>query len=297
MKKLILGAVALMALAASSCSDKKAADAAATAVSPELSDSVSTYYGKMVGSYILADYMRFGEDARKDRTKEDIFKGLQMVMGAKPSEGTLMGIQIGAQIMNELNQFRAQGIDISNETVLKNFKKAFDTDSVDMNALQEYSATLRGLMSEVQRRSEAAQAAEAEAAPEAQDALDAGEKFVNELKANDPEIKTSESGLSYKILAKGDNTEIKDDSMVDVNYVGKLTDGTVFDQSAEGQPATFSPSGVIPGFREGLKMLGKGGRAVLYIPGNLAYGAQGVPQAGIGPNAMLVFEIEVADVK
>ena len=85
--------------------------------------------------------------------------------------------------------------------------------------------------------------------------------------------------------------------MVQVNYIGRLTDGTVFDQSPDGQPATFSPAGVIPGFSEGLKMLGVGGKAILYIPGNLAYGSQGVPQAGIGPDQMLVFEIEVAGVK
>jgi FKBP-type peptidyl-prolyl cis-trans isomerase len=54
--------------------------------------------------------------------------------------------------------------------------------------------------------------------------------------------------------------------------------------------------GVVPGFREGLMLLGKGGKATLYIPASLAYGANGVPQAGIGPNATLIFEVELIDI-
>ena len=70
-------------------------------------------------------------------------------------------------------------------------------------------------------------------------------------------------------------------------------DGTVFDSSED---ARLSPAGVVPGFGEGLEMLGKGGKATLYIPGKLAYGVDGAPRAGIGPNAMLIFDIEGLDV-
>ncbi len=294
MKKLIFGAVALMALASTSCSDKEATEAI---VSRELSDSITMFYGKTVGSYVLADYMRFGADRKTEQTKEDIFKGIRMVMGAKPNEGTLMGIQIGAQLMSEMTRLREQGIDINNEDVLKYFKQAFDADSLDMNSLQETSSTLNALITRVQREAEEREAKERAESADATDNIAAGKAYVDSLKANDPEIKTSESGLSYKIIAKGDDTAVTDETMVVVNYVGKFTNGEVFDQSPEGQPATFSPSGVIPGFREGLKLLGKGGRAILYIPGDLGYGPQGVPQAGIGPNQMLIFEIEITDVK
>lgn len=296
MKKLILGAVALMALASVSCSDKNA-KTDDNSVGKALSDSVSMYYGKTVGSYVLADYMRFGADNKEGRSKEDILKGIRMVIGSKPSEGTLMGLQIGAQLMNELAQIREQGVDIDNETVFRYFKEAFDADSLDMLTLQENSATLNALIARVQAKAEERQAAAQAEAPDAQDNAAAGQTYVNTLKEQDPEIKTSDSGLSYKIINKGDDTPLTDNSMVEVNYVGKHIDGRVFDQNPEGQPATFSPAGLIPGFSEGLKMLGKGGRAVLYIPGNLAYGPQGVPQAEIGPNEMLVFEVEVVDIK
>lgn len=294
MKRLILGAVAIAALATTSCSDKKAGEAT---VDRALSDSISMFYGKTVGSYVLADYMRFDPQRKTDRTKEDIFKGIRTVMGADPSEGTIMGMQIGAQLLNELSRLREQGIDIKNDDVLKYFKQAFDADSLDMTVVQDYSSTLNRLITRVQKEAEEREAAARAEAPDATDNLKAGQEYVASLKAKDPEIKTSDSGLSYKIVNKGDDTEISDNSIVEVNYVGKFTDGTVFDQNPDGQPATFSPAGVIPGFREGLKMLGKGGRAVLYIPGNLGYGPEGVPQANIGPNQMLVFEVEIVGVK
>ena len=79
-----------------------------------------------------------------------------------------------------------------------------------------------------------------------------------------------------------------------VKYKGQLIDGTVFDSNDEG--ATLSPRGTVPGFAEGLAMMKKGAKYVLYIPGELAYGVDGQPQAGIGPNATLVFEVEAVEV-
>ncbi|MCM1037310.1 MAG: FKBP-type peptidyl-prolyl cis-trans isomerase [Bacteroides sp.] len=293
MKKLFIGTLAVAALATASCS-KTECDSASKA-DCALNDSISQYYGRTVGSYVLADYQRFGADRRG--SKEDIFKGIRMVVGSDPSDATLMGIQIGAQLLGEMQRMEEQGVKMDRATVLKYFKHAFDSDSLDMQAVQQYSQTLNALMMSAQQKAEEREAAERAAAPGATDNVAAGAAYVDSLRAADPEIKTSASGLSYKLLAKGDDTKIDDNTMVQVNYIGRLTDGTVFDQSPDGQPATFSPAGVIPGFAEGLKMLGVGGKAILYIPGNLAYGSQGVPQAGIGPDQMLVFEIEVAGVK
>ena len=130
-------------------------------------------------------------------------------------------------------------------------------------------------------------------APEALENVAAGEKYLTEAKAADPEIKTTESGLSYKIENAGDDTKITRRDVAQIKYTGRLVDGTVFDSSDD---ARLSPAGVVPGFGEGLQMLGKGGKATLYIPGKLAYGVEGAPRAGIGPNAMLIFDIEVLDV-
>jgi len=293
MKKLIIGTLAVAAIATAGCSKTECGTSDKTRCA--LSDSITEYYGRTVGSYVLADYQRFGAD--RHGSKEDIFKGIRLVMGADANEATLMGIQIGAQLLNEMKRMEEQGIVMDHATVLKYFKHAFDADSLDMTTVQQYSQTLNALIMRAQREAQEREEAERANAPDATDNVAAGTAYVDSLRAADPEIKTSDSGLSYKLLAKGDDTKIEDNTMVQVNYVGRLTDGTVFDQSPEGQPATFSPAGVIRGFAEGLKMLGVGGKAVLYIPGNLAYGAEGVPQAGIGPNQMLVFEIEVVGVK
>ena len=295
MKKIIYGACAALVIMASACS--KGGDAEKSAVPAQLSDSVSMIYGRTVGGYVLGDYQRFAQQNESAATKNDIVKGIQLAFGNADSEGMMIGLQVGGNLLNEIKRFEEQGIDINREEVLKNFREVFMGDSLDMDALRETSGLLNTLLAQVERVKSEQEAAKAAEAPEAKANGSSADAFVKKIKASDPEVKTSASGLSYKIENKGEEPLVGDNSQVVVNYVGKLTDGTVFDQSPEGQPATFSPAGVIPGFAEGLKMLGKGGKATLYIPGDLAYGAQGVPQAGIGPNAMLIFEVEVVDVK
>ena len=295
MKKIIYGACAALVIMASACS--KGGDAEKSADPAQLSDSVSMIYGRTVGGYVLGDYQRFAQQNKSAATKNDIVKGIQLAFGNADSEGMMIGLQVGGNLLNEIKRFEEQGIDINREEVLKNFREVFMGDSLDMDALRETSGLLNTLLAQVERVKSEQEAAKAAEAPEAKANGSSADAFVKKIKASDPEVKTSASGLSYKIENKGEEPLVGDNSQVVVNYVGKLTDGTVFDQSPEGQPATFSPAGVIPGFAEGLKMLGKGGKATLYIPGDLAYGAQGVPQAGIGPNAMLIFEVEVVDVK
>ena len=94
---------------------------------------------------------------------------------------------------------------------------------------------------------------------------------------------------------EGVGEKATDDDFVKVKYVGKLINDTVFDDS-KGEAREFPVKGVVPGFAEGLKLLGKGGKATLYIPGKLGYGVQGQPAAGIGPNQMLVFEVEITEI-
>ena len=110
--------------------------------------------------------------------------------------------------------------------------------------------------------------------------------------------KTS-SGLAYKIITKGSGKEHPTAaSNVTVHYTGKLLDGTVFDSSVErGQPVTFPLNRVIPGWTEGVQLMVVGDKWTFIIPGNLAYGERGVPQAGIGPNETLIFDVELLEIK
>ena len=105
------------------------------------------------------------------------------------------------------------------------------------------------------------------------------------------------SGLQYKIVTEGEGASPKAEDTVTVHYRGTLVDGTEFDSSyGRGEPATFPVNGVIPGWTEALQLMKKGAKYELYIPAELAYGQRGAGPA-IGPNATLIFEVELLDIE
>jgi RNA polymerase sigma factor (sigma-70 family) len=117
--------------------------------------------------------------------------------------------------------------------------------------------------------------------------------------AKRPGVRTTASGLQYEVLQPG-RTDGKTPSPTDsvkVHYHGTLVDGSVFDSSVDrGEPATFPLKGVIPGWTEGMQLMSEGGKYKFYIPSELAYGEKG-PSPNIGPNSVLVFEIELLSVE
>src|SRR5881396_2897078 len=123
-----------------------------------------------------------------------------------------------------------------------------------------------------------------------------GAKFLEENK-NKPGVKTTASGLQYKVEKEGTGAQPKATDMVTVNYRGTLIDGTEFDSSYKrGQPATFPLNGVIKGWTEALQLMKQGSKYQLVIPSNLAYGERAMGP-DIAPNATLIFEVELLDVK
>src|SRR5947207_5884660 len=123
-----------------------------------------------------------------------------------------------------------------------------------------------------------------------------GAKFLEENK-NKPGVKTTASGLQYKMEKEGTGPQPKATDMVTVNYRGTLIDGTEFDSSYKrGQPATFPVGGVIKGWTEAMQLMKPGSKYQLFIPSNLAYGERAMGP-DIGPNATLIFEVELQDVK
>lgn len=122
-------------------------------------------------------------------------------------------------------------------------------------------------------------------------------KFFEE-NAKKPGVKTTKSGLQYEVISEGTGPKPKSTDVVKVDYIGTLLNGDEFDSSIKrGEPAKFPLNGVIPGWTEGLQLMNVGSKYKFYIPGNLAYGAQGQPQAGIGPNATLIFEVELLSIE
>jgi FKBP-type peptidyl-prolyl cis-trans isomerase FklB len=111
-------------------------------------------------------------------------------------------------------------------------------------------------------------------------------------------VKTTASGLQYKVLVPGEPkaAKILATDEVTVNYRGKLLDGTEFDSSyARGTPATFKVNGVIPGWQEALVLMKPGSKYQLFVPPDLAYGDN--PRPGIPAGSLLIFDVDVMSVK
>lgn len=289
MKKLLLtfGAAALLAGSLASCGN------GANAVSAEdkaTNDSVASLFGMVVGSQFAENLQRSPELDR-----EAFLRGVSTAMLADTADqGYLMGLQQGTRIAQQLQYFYQEfGIDTDRDLFMKEFKRAILSDTIANTMLQQ--AELNTLIEKAQQRAQQRREEALNNSPEAIAGREAGKAFIDSLKAADPTIKTTDTGLSYKVISEGEGQAISDDDMVSVIYKGQLIDGTVFDNS-NGEARNFSPRRVVPGFGEGLKMMKKGAKYVLYIPGDLAYGVNGQPAAGIGPNATLVFDVEIADV-
>jgi len=123
-----------------------------------------------------------------------------------------------------------------------------------------------------------------------------GVEFLEENKKR-MGVTTTESGLQYEILVEGDGPKPTDTSNVTVHYHGTLIDGTVFDSSVErGESAQFGVTQVIAGWTEALKLMPVGSKWKVFLPAEIAYGANPRPGGPIEPNMALIFEIELISI-
>ena len=128
-----------------------------------------------------------------------------------------------------------------------------------------------------------------------QTAITHNKAFLEENKKN-PNIVTLPSGLQYEVIKEGNGKKPKATDRVRCHYEGTLIDGTLFDSSIKrGEPAVFGVNQVIKGWVEALQLMSEGAKWKLYIPSDLAYGAQGAGEL-IPPHSTLVFEVELIEV-
>ena len=204
----------------------------------------------------------------------------------------MAGLQIGQQISNQMmkgiNQELFAGD--STKTISKdNFMAGFIAGTLEkggvmtMEAAQEYTRTA---METIKAKAMEEKYADNKAA---------GEKFLAENKAKEG-VKTTESGLQYKVITEGKGEIPADTCKVKVNYKGTLIDGTEFDSSYKrNEPATFRANQVIKGWTEALTMMPVGSKWELYIPQELAYGSR--ESGRIKPFSTLIFEVELVGIE
>ncbi|MDQ3618092.1 MAG: FKBP-type peptidyl-prolyl cis-trans isomerase [Pseudomonadota bacterium] len=236
-----------------------------------------------------------------------------MAAGCKPGDDADTATKAGAEAANDDGTLKIAGLATEKQQVSYmiglDLAKSLEPvkDEVDLDTLNKALRTaLDGkdtLMTDEQatqvrqafgQRVQAKQMAEAEA--KAKKNLDEEAKFLAE-NVKKPNVQTTSSGLQYQVLTEGKGVKPAASDMVRVHYKGTLLDGSTFDSSYErNEPVVFPLSQVVPGWQEGIAMMPVGSKYMFWIPSKLGYGEQGTPGGPIGPNATLVFEVELLEI-
>ena len=196
-----------------------------------------------------------------------------------------LGYIIGMDIGGSLKQ---QGAEIDLDSLFDAIRATYKGEALALTP--EQAATIREEFI-AKRRAEAEADRQAAAASNATE----GDKFLLENRVKEGVVVT-DSGLQYKVIEMGDGAKPSASDKVTVNYRGTLLNGEEFDSSyARNQPVSFQLDQVIPGWTEGLQLMPVGSKFMFYIPPNLAYGPAG--GGPIGPNATLIFEVELLGIE
>ncbi|EGT5702594.1 FKBP-type peptidyl-prolyl cis-trans isomerase [Cronobacter sakazakii] len=197
-----------------------------------------------------------------------------------------LGASLGRYMENSLKEQEKLGIKLDKNQLIAGVQDAFADKSKLSD--QEIEQTLQAFETRVKG------AAQAKVEKDATENEAKGKAFRDKF-SKEKGVKTSSTGLLYKVEKEGTGAAPKESDTVVVNYKGTLIDGQEFDNSYKrGEPLSFRLDGVIPGWTEGLKNIKKGGKIKLVIPPELAYGKNGVP--GIPANSTLVFDVELLDI-
>ncbi len=197
-------------------------------------------------------------------------------------DASRLGYSIGAQIGSGMRSQNLQE-DVTLEGLIAGIQDAFDGKELKLTDEEMQQAQIN-YQQNLQAKAQATAAKN----------LSDGEAFMAE-NAKAKGVQATDSGLQYEVLREGKGDKPGATDSVQVHYTGTLTDGTKFDSSYDrGAPATFPVGGVIPGFSEGLQLMQEGAKYRFTIPAGQAYGVDAPPS--IGPNQVLVFEVELIDV-
>lgn len=242
--------------------------------SDTLIDSLSSTMGAVNGSK-MRNYLRM-----IDSDFEQIFKGIEYGFEQEVDNISLVCEQAGIQIVQSFDSFQGQArMPLNKGLFMEHLTRGLCVETFDE---EEYLTLYEKIDPLIERV--------AGLSPDGIANKKAGEAYMEQLR-KDKSFKFTKSGLAYKMLKEGKGKISTEDDVV--NYVGKHLDGTVFDSSdGEHMPLTIGIE--IEGVSEMLQLMKPGGKAIVVIPSNMAYGAIPINDA-IGPNETLIFEIEIID--
>lgn len=287
MKKMVLFAAIIAAAGLASCT----AQAPKANLKSEI-DSLSYMMG-VTNTQGLMDFAK-GRMGVDENNISDFIKGIQdgVGMDSKQEKAYMAGVQIGQQVSGDMFESISQQLfgNDSTQTLDKNNFLAGFIAAVKNGAI----VSVEDARVYVDAHAEAIKAKALEA--KYADNKAAGEKFLAE-NATKEGVKTTPSGLQYKIIKEGKGEIPTDSSTVKVHYKGTLIDGTEFDSSYKrNEPTSFRANQVIKGWTEALTMMPVGSKWELYIPQELAYGAR---ETGgqIKPFSTLIFEVELVSIE
>ncbi|MBD5321019.1 MAG: hypothetical protein HDS07_09070 [Bacteroides sp.] len=295
--KVIFASMALAAMSLTSCGGSGSTSIPEPTEPKTFSDSVAMAQGIVTGTQLLEQYMAI-PDSLRTLDREKYLAGMQYILSADTTQAYQQGMAMALQMLTGLQQAREAGIDMDPQILLAYFAESFRADSVDHSKVEELSPTLGIIMSQYgEKMQEYQYTQQAKMQVELQKMFTRnvaeGKAFIDTQKSVDPDLKTTASGLVYKVTKQGTGPVAKAGETVNVAYTGKLVNGNTFD-STEGRFAPFEINdNIIPGFKEALTTFPRGSKAYIIIPQEIAYADQG--SQGIQPGSTIIFEIEIAE--
>ena len=209
------------------------------------------------GALVFCSAAGIAEEARRGNEKADMSYAFGMIIASDLAE---------------------TGLDFNYDAFIRGFRETMENEPTQFTldeAMKKINTAFVAAQAEIGERNRAL-----------------GLAFLAE-NGNRPEVTVTPSGLQYEVIQEGEGEIPGAVDVVLVHYMGATIDGTVFDNTYEsGRPIEIPLDRVIPGWSEGLRLMKEGGRSILYVPPDLAYGESGTGGT-IGPNSVLVFDVEL----
>jgi FKBP-type peptidyl-prolyl cis-trans isomerase len=219
---------------------------------------------------VFSPLLLFAADPNSQLVLDDYFDSLSYVLGR----------DIGAQLKDIGTTVKLPAFNEGIRQALQGESAIIDSSTID-NIRRRFADYIKDQMAQKEQEQASTNRA-------------ASQKFLENNKKSEG-VKTTSSGLQYKVLQKGKGTSPTATDSVVIQYKGSLIDGTVIDSTSKSQPATLDLSKTIPGLTEGIQLMSVGSKYRFFIPPELAYGSMGAPPA-IPPESVLIFDIELIDV-